>query len=471
MSTTTNDLAGYPMVLAMSQDMINARLKDVSQKTHDLPSGWDLKGSNHQWSLKVTFENPQIDFNTNLKNGCRLILKIKSGGVITHTVDFDHPDKDGHYSAKKVLTDLTGNYFYVTTPMSHIHHDKFDDADFLVQSIFADLTNTHSVEFKIAHNTKINLAGVPPASLETLISDQIKAYGKEHPDALIFGKVTIPKVAADQQTTGKLKPQKSSYSTTHVGEIGDNYLTGALNFLLWIDASDAPTGGAIGEFNDLLLTKDSHGNYSPATLVISDTVILERYITPKMVDTYKNKDGSKPTFNTVARTGGANAKVSLASTFTKSTDKGHFQYNSIDLEYNAAKHSYRISYQGQAKAEHWSGDIKADVNGTIDIVFVMDVEGKISTTTSHNMNKKWADKSFGNIMGDIITFSLDEIGIANRTQDIQDMCSNINANLGTNIKGSLDAIELPGQKAVFTYSSIVNSGPLNLTCAYKPDPS
>ncbi len=451
---TTQDLAGYPMVLAMSQEMVNKRLADVSQKTHDLPDGWTLTPDDGSFTLDIKFEAPQVDFDTTTTNGCRLVMKVKEGNFSTETiVKVDDPVHPGHKKSdiQELAIDMTGNTFYITVPVSQIKHDSVDDTIFEVQSIFADLTSVHNVDLQLAKNQEAAIAGATKAALETVIHDATIQWGKDHPDALLFGKVNIPAIDPASQTQGKLKPKKSSYSATKSVDASNQYVTGALNFLLWLEDKALPTGDAIGVFNDLLLTKDSSGKYVPATLVLSDTVILRDYLLPTLIDKYKNSDSDKPNLTLTPRTGDAHAKISLAANFRKDTDGGDVTMQQMDVEFHKSSASYCYTYTMRFRRAHWSGDIWATSTGWVTMTMTVDTEGKIKTSSYPSYPQTtWDDESAGEVLGDILTISLDEIGHAARTEEISTEINTFGGSLESALTDGLKTIELPGQRGGYS---------------------
>jgi hypothetical protein len=282
------DLSGFPMVMAVSKDAINAQLAKVyGQSTHENATNekptkvkgestdkvemfphvpWNLGPKDESWILDVTqFAAPTVDFNTTIKMGCRMLMTIMKGQFTTWVFK---GMKNGKPEMEKQNISLDGLTMYLTTPMKQVKHDKWHDVLFEVQALYADLENMHSIEFHLSKDMKLAVLGQVESSLETVFADYIRNYGRTHPHALLFGAVKVPPVA---DTIGLLKPSAVAYTTTNVKSENDAPLNGYLNYLLWTDVSASiPTGDSAGAFNVPLARSGA-----PATFVISEATVLE----------------------------------------------------------------------------------------------------------------------------------------------------------------------------------------------------
>ena len=97
-ATALTDLAGFPMVLAVSEDEINRKFAEIYGNASNGPETFPhmpwkaLKGKG--WELDVdAVSAPHIDFKTNTKNGCVLRMTIQSGQFTTFKMVM--PDTDG----------------------------------------------------------------------------------------------------------------------------------------------------------------------------------------------------------------------------------------------------------------------------------------------------------------------------------------------------------------------------------------
>ena len=82
---TLTDLAGFPMVMAVSQHAINAQMAKVyeqsTKEAERFPKvPWNLGEEDGSWTLTVDeFKAPEVDFDTDVQQGCRLKMTIKTG--------------------------------------------------------------------------------------------------------------------------------------------------------------------------------------------------------------------------------------------------------------------------------------------------------------------------------------------------------------------------------------------------------
>jgi hypothetical protein len=265
------DLSGFPMVMAVSKDAINAQLAKVyGQSTHEAEMfphvPWDLGPDDESWKLTVKqFAAPTVDFNTPVKMGCRMLMTIITGQFTTWVFK---GMKNGKPEMEEQNISLDGLTMYLTTPMKQVKHDSWQDELFEVQALYADLENMHSIEFDLSKDMKLAVLGQVESSLQTVFADYIRNYGNIHPHTLLFGAVKIPSV---EETTGLLKPSALAYSTTTVTSDYDTPLNSYLNYLIWTgDSVSIPTGDSAGAFNAPLARSGA-----PATFVISEATVLE----------------------------------------------------------------------------------------------------------------------------------------------------------------------------------------------------
>ena len=267
------DLKGFPMVIAVSEEAINRQMLKVHNENANKPDKfpnvpWKLepREGDDMWSVNVdSFEAPEVDFNTDLKQSCRLKMTVIKGNFSISSVK----RVNGKPTIVNIDTPLDGLVINVITPMKKISHKKFDDNLFSVQSLFIDLSGIHSVELHTNNEMKDVIAGTPKVALEGLLFERFKTIGEKDPKALIFGLVSIPNV---QQTTGPLVPSELSYSTNQITN-RTGYKSGTLNYLL--STKDLPkptTGETIGEFNKTLLQPKCDASFVISEATVLDTV-------------------------------------------------------------------------------------------------------------------------------------------------------------------------------------------------------
>lgn len=86
------DLAGFPMVLALSDKAINQKFAETFGEITNTPDmfphvPWMLQGAKKGWTLVVeSFTAPTVDFDTDTVNGCRFNMTIVHGHFSTYVV-------------------------------------------------------------------------------------------------------------------------------------------------------------------------------------------------------------------------------------------------------------------------------------------------------------------------------------------------------------------------------------------------
>jgi hypothetical protein len=272
MASTLTDLAGYPMVMSVSQNAINKKMAmeyqsgDDSRRFPSVP--WNLGPDDGSWKLEVDqFAAPEVDFNTPLEMGCRLKMTIMNGHFTTWVFK---GMVGGKPNMEEQNVSLNGLTMYVTTPMRQLKHDTWSDELFECQALFADLENMREIVFDLNSAMRLAILGSVESYLKTVIADYITEYGNAHPQALVFGAVKIPKIATADQTTGLLKPSALAFSVFKITNPG-GYVSGNLNYLMWKEDPKAiPTGAAAGVFNASLVRPGEQ-----ATFIISEATVLE----------------------------------------------------------------------------------------------------------------------------------------------------------------------------------------------------
>jgi hypothetical protein len=469
------------MLLAVTETAINNQFKDVSLKTHDLPDSWGLPEKPHEgekdyeakkkeyddagWHFIVEkFSAPQVDFNTNVKQGCRLIMGIEKGEMSSWTIKM----QGGKPIPKQLIIPLDGLKLYVITPMRQLVHPTWSDEQFQVQALFADLSNLQNVDLDstaMSTDIKAKIGGPTESSIQTLVADKLKDVGKKNKTALMFGAVKIPVIPESQRTVGPMAPKAAKYSVHKQLDQNGHYLTGSLNYLLWLDdPNQMPTGEAVGVFNEgwVELGQD-------AELVVSESYYLSHFLVPALREQYKG-------INFDIEDGSATAGIGATATLTgggcefKIDGLDHCFYDkfNIDIKSNIVKidYSYTFRHKSIGTWDHYraTGTSKIIVewkNGKL-VSTIQTPQPKVESTDSGVRN--WF-KEFGE--GMLIGFSLGAAAkaILNADDGVYD-----------NAKGAADMVKsvqtvptlcmLPG-KAVFHYTQGKLDGQLRFNCSYK----
>jgi hypothetical protein len=465
-ATALTDLAGFPMVLAVSEDEINRKFAEIYGNASNGPETFPhmpwkaLKGKG--WELDVdAVSAPHIDFKTNTKNGCVLRMTIQSGQFTTFKMVM--PDTDGMpdpADIKVVPTTipLDGLELTVTATISKIENKEWSDKDFSAQALFMDMTTIKAVEVTVGNNLQFDISGTTKASLETLLHDKIKALAVEHPNQLLFGAARLPRNV--KETTGPLAATASGFSTT-VNSDEDGNQKGAVNFLLCNKSMpDIRHSNGAGVFDHCLL----HGD-DKATLVISDATILEHFVKPALMSNWVGVDLSLERHGT----GSVPSKLGFIGSFDFGvTLDGHDRSATLKKLVATIKNDLiTVDYNWTSSVYHWSADIHVEVSGTQTIQLVMQ-NGKLTAipkadkphiaTTDTNLAAR--------IAGDIFSIGIDEIGRLGTSMKGKKSMHSIHDDILSHITPSLGNFILPG-KSVLQYVSAHLDRHLYVSATYK----
>jgi len=462
------DIAGYKLVLALHEAEINKALASTGVQTHDLPTHWTLQGDKGAWRFDVEFKPPQIDFNTNILNGCRLKLEVTSGAYSSFA--FEGLDENSAPIMKKTKLDLKGMVFFITTPMNKRQQDGGDEL-FTPQAIYAELTQVKDVTFSDEHAQKVDMAGSQQVELQTLIKQKLAEIGEEKPDALLFGKVNVPKTESSGQA---FKVIGTDFSVTRIMD-GSTYSGGVLNFLLLTDGDEHQTAVAAGVLPTTLLQQDSKHEYWPGALVISDYLLLEKVFMPQVLEwlqKQKRKGATAPNLTTEHRDANTPAKMHLVNTFQAEKD-GDNQTYFTKVE-GISTYDVTISYEGNARRQHWSGDLYADFSGNFTYTPKFDFtkdppsficDGNVSKIKVTGKDTKGFGGWLGRTLGDLITLNFDEIGISDRIDELEERGNTI-YQLQDTLGAVISLMELPG-KAVLQSNYMIHDEHLYFRVYYK----
>ncbi|MEM7215686.1 MAG: hypothetical protein AAF423_09090 [Pseudomonadota bacterium] len=468
-----DNIAGFPMVMSVSDKAINAQLNRVyGQSTHEKEMfphvPWNFGPDDLSWGVSVEeFEAPQVDFDTDIKGGCRLLMTIKRGQYTSDTIK-RYKDKDGkiHKKIESVSLELGNMTIAVTTPMRQIKHPTWSDENFEVQALFADLENVHRVDVDLSKNPKVAHSGSIKADLETLFKDQIEALGEKYPagseGALLFGAVKKPLIPKAAQSSGPLKPSASTYSTFRSPQAPAPYKEGELEYMLLIDDDTTfPTGGTVGVMDKSLLLTDKK-----ATLVVSDTILLEKVMKPLLEKAYPKIKLKVEPGDMFA---GRKAKLHLTESYEFGMDindhsrTAHLTKADVVIDGNKFRMDYHIDtsvYQAvkdlDATIDGYQEIILTDKGGTFDI--------KINAPEpDHHVD----DPPLGlRILFDILTVGFNELALKLSTDSAGDDMDNDAQKMLTDTKLALTSFLLPG-KAVWNYDTSVLDGHLYVAANYE----
>lgn len=497
------NLAGFPMLMAVRPEAINAQLASIFNNTDDLPKKWSLpeeptKGdpdyatkledyNNTGWNLTVDkFAAPQIDFNAqNAGNqACRLILPIVTGSFTTYSVVMNK----GKPEVVPTSVKLDGVKIYATTQVNKIVHTQFTDEEFEVQALYADLEQISLVDFALSQEIDVAVLGTVKSSLQTVIQDKLADMGKQNPTALLFGQVSIPKLTRCKAVVGALAPTACTYTVARRLKDED----GSLVYLLWMDDPSAmPHGSEAG-----LLNYD-WGMYSTqATLVISAAVFLEKFVVPALQQAYPGIKFTLTGGDTNAEVnylfderswGDSNSRKALASDLQRViakaslTDNYAFSYDGLDspvftkmdvwINGEAIEIDYEFTFQHRVMAlfEHYKATGKTSI-----IVGMKD--GKLQTSVDNKQptvqklqEDFWTDIAQG--LGIGFSLGLGYIGYDADQKKGIDLGKSFTMNFAANVSPLPSLFQLPG-RAVFAYNDVqLKMGQLLFGCAYSTDQS
>jgi hypothetical protein len=298
------DFSGYPMVVAISEQMLNRQFSRIFGTVGSfdfLP--WEIKDEKGLWHLTVTrFAAPEVDFDTQVIDGCRLKMKVIDGSFRTWSVD----TRGAIPKVKETPLSLDDVTIIITTQVSAVKHNHWDQRYAEVQATFTDLETTRNVELSLSRQLETSIGTPVKTSVARVLAEQLDSRAGEHPLQAVFGKVRLPDVPSADHWYEEMKPSAFTYSTTVVRDSHLRYQYGLLNVLILVDGNQKfPSGGTAGQVATPLAGPGG------ARLVVSDGTLLDRYakqvVERKWPGIELNLDRG--------REGERNARLSLAKTF------------------------------------------------------------------------------------------------------------------------------------------------------------
>ena len=362
-------------------------------------------------------------------------------------------------------TKLDGLTLYVITPMKQVVHDTWSDKFFQVQGLFADLENVKRVDLDLDQDVRVAFLGTMKASLETVLSDRLKEIGKNDPQALLFGAVKYPIIAASEESMGLLKPSASTYSTVRIPNLPNDYQRGDLNYLLLLDNNKSiPAGAAVGAFNQSLIR-----NNADATLVLSDALLLEKFLKPIL-------EASWPGISLTIDRGLFDSKPAgmyLAGDLNFGLTINGRGRNAYLKKCNASVQGEKIVIDYSYETSIYAligGDIECDVTGTQTITLTSENGILKQTIDKPTPNVHTHGNDIGRAFADILTLGFNELARKNTTSEGIDSINDFTSTILADAQTALSAFLLPG-KAVWNFSSATLNGQLYIQASYKePEP-
>ncbi|UTV26669.1 hypothetical protein [Photobacterium atrarenae] len=460
-------LSGFPMVLAVSEHAINQDMARVfgQQRTNQstFPKvPWVLKESKGKWTVNIDeFYAPEVDFNTPVKNGCRLKMQVKHGNLTYYSL----VEKDGEMTAEKRSQNLDELTFYVVTPMRSIEHEQWSDEDFQVQAIFMDLSRISKIDL-INTSEKIEVdIGAFEVGLANIIKKQLEQLAEDDPEAVMFGAVKIPRIQQKFKTKGPLKPTAFTYSTyKHIEN--KVYRSGDLNFLLMLDDDELPTGN-VGNFSQSFVLP---GN--GISLAVSGGTMLEKFVLPTLKLNFGYKCRFKVDHGSIES--GTPATATLSENVTLNNPDNIKKTTLRKCDVKCEGEGIKVDYEILFVVDHWAGDEKVTATGTIDIHY-QNVNGKITqeiNASELDIVKRDFDW-WGRIFSNILTLGFNEWGRWATMTDAFDSIEDFNNQFDDAFNEVFASFMRPG-KAVLKYSGDISfqavSG-LSSGADYQHDPA
>lgn len=474
--------AGFPMMMAVRTEAINAQLASIFDSSDDLPKSWQLpdasSGDDPGWQLTVDeFGPPQIDFNTQNAGtqACRLILPIVTGSFATYSVDMTTKPP----SVTQNTMPLNGVKIFATTPINKVVHSQFSDEEFEVQALYADLEQVGLVDFELSKEIDVAVLGTVKASLQTVIQNKLRDMGKKNPTALLFGNVSIPKLPDCRKALGPLAPRACAHTVVG-GDLG--WGGGSLFYLLWLDdPSTMPTGSDAG-----LLNYDWGHYYSQATLLLSDSLFLKQFLIPAMQKQYPGIKFSvtegdvNNRMNASFAENESEANIKKASSLAQLTDNYGFSASGMNnptftkFDMWIPGEAIRIDYEFTFEKPVLSVPTYYKATGQSNIIVTMK-DGQLQATVDSNKPKveELADDIWSEIAKDVIeglSLGFASWGYLGDQQGALDLGSAFRLSFNSDVSLLPTLFQLPGQ-AVFTFKGAQLQNGLLIGCEYSTDQS
>ncbi|EDZ43615.1 MAG TPA: hypothetical protein DHC76_20370 [Rhodobacteraceae bacterium] len=260
------DFSGYRLVLALSDGLLNRQLRTLhNRRRKDLDKPWKLTAKDHYWEVQIEeLGVPQVDFDTDVINGCRLIIPI-IGGTIRY-FEISYGDEETPKLAKLKVDDLT---ITATVDVSKIRHKGWNPNDLNAAAIFADFSAIVATEVTLSRDVELTVGDSIAKDLALLIGDELKLQGNSHPLQSLFDGLLLHPKPGHVMGDSTYRPTGYTYSTT-VARSRGTYQFGVLNVLFLTEGiTNFPDGATAGEIDAPLTSAgDGHLVLSGATLLV-----------------------------------------------------------------------------------------------------------------------------------------------------------------------------------------------------------
>lgn len=385
--------------------------------------------------------------------------------VKTAVANQTKPYADIHTAIVTAVNTVVTKY---TTQLKNAAYIKTLDAEFTVQSLYADLENPHmltdiasSKQVKLPYDQKLDLAAV----LTGLIKDPI--YKKSY----VFGISKIPNVKA---TTGPFTPRSMRFSTY---QDANDKSKGSLNWNIMVDATsenvplpDLSQHATAGKFDQMPIPTNVAG-----VMIVSYGKLIREIILPKGFS-HMGLDGSKFDDGTDDNHGVASLNTDVDMPSTDNIKKGQFTKGNTNVYPDPANNRIKVDFQIDnielADKFAWPEAVKGGVLGIIAklagkqpkyratwsgyITFSLDSDQNLTSSYSQTKPSLEIENDEGawRYILDITSLGLHELDRFLNDKLIDSTVTQFVANEGKDMLPNLvNVVELPGE-AVYTYTAL-----------------
>ena len=173
---------GYPMVLAISQDMLNDQFSTLQQQGV-ISNRW--AAHDHSFRLDATLQPPYIDFDPGMVNNIRFNVPVNQGTFYAAV-----PGDNSEIELEPY--DLSGIVFSFLTPVREMNEPHFSDAQLTIKSILIDIDSPYLDT--VVETNKAIATDMPDgikAQLKDRIQDYIRELAKDKPDLFIINTAVV----------------------------------------------------------------------------------------------------------------------------------------------------------------------------------------------------------------------------------------------------------------------------------------
>ncbi|MGN6360342.1 MAG: hypothetical protein ACTHNK_08140 [Thermomicrobiales bacterium] len=265
------DIAGYDMVLAITQAALNTQFQRAFPTGAGLPP-WNatLDDEDGASVWNVAFGTPGIDLSTPLARGAAIVLPITSGAYTYRQIKL----VSGKPVAVAVTRDLAGTTIRVTAPLVSCQDASGRSDGCARYRISINLTDPN-----LDTIFSIGLPGQALVSLTTLFRTYLNQLQQWNNAIFQVGAVSVPSGLA---AAGPLAPQAFDFS---VNSQATNPNNNTLNILLLVDSAQLPDGATVG-----LLPNNLAPPGSDALFLLSDYQLLKKFVLPGIIAGIQQRD-------------------------------------------------------------------------------------------------------------------------------------------------------------------------------------